>query len=112
MHANRISNFVDKLAGKAEQIEASCRWTDPKHSKRRLALVVLVSPGIVDPLLHRRVDAKRNVPEDQYRFASCHVTDFLDLVQFCKDTGKPLSAAFEDWMDGDFRGAAFGLLAL
>lgn len=106
-----IDALIDRFASKIGQAYAVFRWLDPDHEKRWLPLLVLESPTVVDPLLNEQVHKKLIAggtvePDEPSELMTCHVPDFLDLVQYCSDEGVSLAQGVKAWRDSELAGAA------
>lgn len=106
-----VRALICKLADKAQQIYSTFSWWDRRHRLRRLPVLVLVSPTMVDPLLNERVHdllVERGVVDGgrSSELMTCHVPHFLDLLQHATERHVSPADLVLAWRDSDFSGTA------
>lgn len=108
-----IRDLVGLVAGKLGQIYSTFEWRDKAQKKRRLPVVVFVSPTVVEALFNERVhehacaDPDNPTPHDSVsEVMTAGAPAFLDLLQWCVTSGTDLSTALLDWRDGVRKGVS------
>lgn len=104
-----IEKFIDRVADKFAQVYSSFQWLDGGYSKRWLPLVVFASPTVVDPLLNERVHERLiqsgRGPDRDSEVMTCGAPEFLDLLEFSRQSGRAVSDLVLEWRDGPSCGA-------
>lgn len=108
-----IRDLVGLVSGKLGQIYSTFEWRDKAQRKRRLPIVVFVSPTVVEALFNERVhehacaDPENPTPHDSVsEVMTAGAPAFLDLLQWCVTSGTDLSTALLDWRDGVRKGVS------
>lgn len=104
-----VATLVERFACKFKQVYATLERQDPGGTLRRLSLLVLVSPAVIEPVMneavHRRLVELGVVSgEEASELMTAAAPDFLDLLELSRTSERSLVELVVDWRDGPHRG--------
>lgn len=104
-----VAAFIERVSDKFAQVYSSFQWRDPAGNKRWLPFVVFATPTVVDPLLNERVHealvASGRAPAGSSEVMTAGVPEFLDLIEYARQSSRCIVELVREWRDGPQRGA-------